>query len=83
LEEESRAVEFILKVYRDFRQTMIEVNIWGAFVIIEFTHYIDKILYGLFFDQEKFGQSPGFVEFWERSLSFESLLKWQRESKFV
>jgi hypothetical protein len=27
LEEESRAVEFILKVYRDFRQTMIEVNI--------------------------------------------------------
>jgi hypothetical protein len=63
LDEESRAAVFILKVYRDFEETIVEINICKAFAIIEFTHDIDQILYGLFFDKEKFRQSLGFVEF--------------------
>jgi hypothetical protein len=31
LDEEQSAAAFLLKVYHDFKQTMIEVNIWGAF----------------------------------------------------
>jgi hypothetical protein len=30
LDEEQLAATFLLKVYHDFKQTMIEVNIWGA-----------------------------------------------------
>jgi hypothetical protein len=81
LDEESRAVAFLLKVYRDFKQTMVEINIWGAFADIRFTREIDQISYGLLFDKEKFRQSLGFVEHWERDISFESLSKRLRESK--
>jgi hypothetical protein len=41
LDEESRAAALLLKVYRDFKQTMVEVNAWEAFAAIEFTHDID------------------------------------------
>jgi hypothetical protein len=41
LDEESWAIAFILKVYRNFKETMVEVNIWKAFAIIELTHDID------------------------------------------
>jgi hypothetical protein len=32
---------------------MIEVNIWGAFAAIGFTHDIEQSPYGLLFDEEK------------------------------
>jgi hypothetical protein len=41
LDEESRAAAFLFKIYRDFEQMMIEVNIWEVFAAIGFTHYID------------------------------------------
>jgi hypothetical protein len=41
LDEESQAAIFLLKVYRDFKQMMIEVNIWRTFVAIGFIHDID------------------------------------------
>jgi hypothetical protein len=75
LDEESRAAAFLLKVYRDFKQTMVEVNIWGVFAVIGFVHDIDQIQYGLFSDEEKFRQGPGFVELWERNTPLDSLLK--------
>jgi hypothetical protein len=61
---------------------MVEVNIWGTFSVIGLTHSIKQSLYGLLFDDEKFGPSRGFVEDWERSTSMESLWKRRRESKF-
>jgi hypothetical protein len=81
LDEESRTAAFLLKVYCDFKQTMVEINIWGAFAAIGFTYDIDQTPYGLLFDEEKFGQSPGFVELWERNPSLDSLPKRQRKSK--
>jgi hypothetical protein len=54
LDEESRATAFILKIYRNFKEMMVEINIWKAFAVIELTHDIDQILYGLLFDKEKF-----------------------------
>jgi hypothetical protein len=41
---------------------MVEINIWEIFAVVEFIHSINQIPYGLFFDKEKFRQSPGFVE---------------------
>jgi hypothetical protein len=35
-EDEKETVRFIMKVYHDFKQTMVESNIWGAFQAIEF-----------------------------------------------
>jgi hypothetical protein len=36
--EEQPATAFIIKVCRNFKQTMVEVNIWGAFSSIRLTH---------------------------------------------
>jgi hypothetical protein len=82
LGEEQSAAAFLLKVYHNFKQTLIEVNIWGAFVVIGLTHNIEQMPYGLLFDEEKFWQSRGFVELWERNAPLESLSKPWRESKF-
>jgi hypothetical protein len=41
LYEESRAAAFLLKVYRGFKQTIVEFNIWRAFTAIIFTRDID------------------------------------------
>jgi hypothetical protein len=41
-EEKQPTVAFLLKVYRDFKQTMIEVNIWKAFKAIGITYDIEE-----------------------------------------
>jgi hypothetical protein len=82
LEEEQPAAAFLLKVYHDFKQTIIEVNIWGAFAAIGFSFDIAHNPYGRLFDEEKLWQSPGFVELWERDTPLESLSKRRRERKF-
>jgi hypothetical protein len=61
---------------------MVEVNVWGAFAAIGFTHDNDQIPSGLVFHEEKFRQSPGFGEAEEIKTRFESLSKRQHESKF-
>jgi hypothetical protein len=52
LDEEQSAAAFLLKVCHNFKQTMIEVNIWKAFATIGFTHDIGQMSYGLLFDEE-------------------------------
>jgi hypothetical protein len=81
-DEEQPAATFLLKVYHDFKQTMIEVNIWGAFAVIEFTHDIEQSPYGLLFDEEKLRQSPGFTELWERDTLLGSLSRRRQNAKF-
>jgi hypothetical protein len=54
LDEEQPASAFLLKVYHDFKQIVIEVNIWGVFATIGFTYDIKQNPYGLLFDEEKF-----------------------------
>jgi hypothetical protein len=61
---------------------MIEVNIWGPFAAIGFIHDIEQSPYGLFFDEEKLRQSPGFAEVWDRDTPLESLSKRRRAIKF-
>jgi hypothetical protein len=41
LDEKQPADAFLLKVYHDFKQIMVEVNIWGAITAIDFNHDIE------------------------------------------
>jgi hypothetical protein len=61
---------------------MVEVNIWGAFAAIGLTHDITQDPYGLIFDEEKFRQSPGFLELWQRDVPFESLSTRRQQARF-
>jgi hypothetical protein len=63
-EDQKETVKFIMKVYHDFKQTMMEPNIWGAFRVIgfEFEFDIDIEPYWLLFNEEKLRQSEGFGE---------------------
>jgi hypothetical protein len=81
-DEESDTVAFILKLYHDFKQTMVEVNIWSAFEAIGLTHDITQTPYGLAFDEEKFRRSRGFVELWNRDTPLESLSRRRQMAKF-
>jgi hypothetical protein len=81
LDEEQSVTAFLRKVYHNFKQTMVEVNIWEAIAAIGFTHDIEQPPYGLLFDEEKFRQSRGFVELSERNAPLENLSKRRRESK--
>jgi hypothetical protein len=53
LDEEQPAAVFLLMVYHEFKQTKVEINIWGAFAAIIFIYDIEKASYGLFFDAQK------------------------------
>jgi hypothetical protein len=64
--EESGPIPFIIKLYHDFKQTMVEVNISGAFSAIGLSYDITQNPYGLLFDEEKFRRSRGFLELWTR-----------------
>jgi hypothetical protein len=79
---ESGNVTFIIKLYHDFKQTMVEVNIWGAFSPIGFSYDITQNPYGLLFDEEKFRPSRGFLELWARDTPPESLSTRRRQIKF-
>jgi hypothetical protein len=61
LDEEQPAAASLIKVYHDSKQTMTEINIWGAFAAIGSTHVIEQSPYGLLFDEENPRQSAGFV----------------------
>jgi hypothetical protein len=82
LNEESGTVAFILKLYHDFKQIMVKVNIWGAFSAIGFSHDITQDLYGLLFEKEKVRQSRGSMELWERDTPLQSLSTRRQQAKF-
>jgi hypothetical protein len=67
-DEEPPAAVLLLKAYHDFKLTMIEGNIWGAFAAIGFTYHIKQNPYRLLFDEEKLRpfaapSKPSFFEF--------------------
>jgi hypothetical protein len=52
--EEADTAAFIIRLYHDFKQIMVEVNIWGAFSAIGFSYDISESPYRLLFGEEKF-----------------------------
>jgi hypothetical protein len=53
-----------MKVPHDFKQTMVEPNIWGVFWAITFEFDTEAEPYRLLFDEEKLRQNEGFRELW-------------------
>jgi hypothetical protein len=82
LDEEQPAAALLIKVYHDYKQTMVEVNIWAAFAAIGLTHDIAEDSYELIFDEEKFRQSPDFLELWERDVPLDSLSNRRQRARF-
>jgi hypothetical protein len=80
--KESDIAAFIIKLYHDFKQTMVEVNRWGAFLAIGFSYDITQNPYTLLFDEEKFRQSRGFMELWVHDTPLESLSTRRQHAKF-
>jgi hypothetical protein len=56
-EEEKETVNFRMKVYPDFKQTIVEPNIWRAFQAIGFEFNTEGEPYHLLFNEEKLRQS--------------------------
>jgi hypothetical protein len=69
-EYEKETVKFMMKSYRNFKQTMVEPNIWGVFRAIRFEFEFDTEVepYRLLFKEEKLRQSADFREL--RSIEF-------------
>jgi hypothetical protein len=61
-EDEKETVKFIMKVYHDFKQTMMEPNIWRAFQALALEFYTGTESYRLSFNNEKLRSGPEFRE---------------------
>jgi hypothetical protein len=73
-EDEKETVNFIMKVYHEFKQTIVESNIWGALQAIGFEFDTEAEPYRLLFNEEKFTQSAGSRESWSIALPLDQLL---------
>jgi hypothetical protein len=62
--DEKSTAEVVKKGYHDFKQTMVEPNIWGAFQALGFEFGFDRTSepYRLLFDEETLRESAGFRE---------------------
>jgi hypothetical protein len=63
-EDEKETVRFIMKAYHNFKETMVESNIWRAFRVIGFEFDTEAEPYRLLLNEEKLRQSEGFRELW-------------------
>jgi hypothetical protein len=62
-----------MKVYHDFRQTMIWPNTWGAFRALGFEFDVRNVPYRLLFDEIKLRESAGFRELWSVDFPLDQL----------
>jgi hypothetical protein len=62
-----------MKVYHDFKQTMVEPKIWEAFQALTFEFDTTSELYRLLFNKEKLRESTGFQELWSVDLPLDQL----------
>jgi hypothetical protein len=83
-EDEKETVKLIMKVYRDFKETMVEPNIWGALRAIGFEFEFDTEAepHRLLFNEEKLRQIAGFREVWSIDLLLDKLSSRRQNIRF-
>jgi phosphopantothenoylcysteine synthetase/decarboxylase len=59
-EDQKATVKSIMKVYHDFKPTILEPNIWRTFQALGFEFDTKTELYRLLFNEEKLGESADF-----------------------
>jgi hypothetical protein len=75
-------VKFIMKVYHDFKQTMVPSNVWGAFHALGFDYDTRGEPSWLLFDEEKLRGSGGFQELWSVDFPLDQLSDRRRAARF-
>jgi hypothetical protein len=80
--DEKATVKFVMKVYRDFKQTVVEPNIWGAFQALGFEFDTRSKPYRILFNEEKLRESTGFRELWSIDFPLDQLSVLRRNTKF-
>jgi hypothetical protein len=63
-EDDNATIKFIIKVYLDFRQTMVPPNVWGAFQALGLDSDTRNERYWLLFNEKKPRESACFRERW-------------------
>jgi hypothetical protein len=81
-EDEKETVKFIMKVYHDFKQTMVESNTWEALWAIEVELDTEPESYWLLFNEEKLRQTEDFRELWSIDLALDQLSSWRQNARF-
>jgi hypothetical protein len=82
LGEDVPSTNFIKKVYHDFRATMIDDNIWGAFRGIGITYTTVALVQRVLFDEKKLRESDGFRELSDVDFPLGNLSARRRVSEF-
>jgi hypothetical protein len=71
-----------MKGYHDFKQTMVESNIWGALQAIGFEFDTEAEPYQLLFNEEKLRQSEDFRELWSIDFPLHQLSSRRQNTRF-
>jgi hypothetical protein len=82
LDDDIATLKCIMKVYRDFKKTMVEPNIWAAFQAIGFQYDMAAEPYRLLFNEEKLRESKGFQELWMIDFPLDQLSALRRAANF-
>jgi hypothetical protein len=86
-EDEKETMKFIMTVSHDFKQTMVEPNVCGAFQAIgsefefEFEFDIEVEPYRLLFNEENLRQSAGLREWWPIDFPMDQLSSWRQRQR--
>jgi hypothetical protein len=75
-------IDFLLNIYRTFKQTMIESNIWDALPEAGFEFDARTEPYRLAFHEEKLRKTPAFQEIWSLDFRLEKLSRRRQAAKF-
>jgi hypothetical protein len=81
-DDDQTTTNFLLKIYRTFRQTMIKLNIWGAFQETGLGFSTSSEPYLIRFREEKLRSTPGFQEIWSLDFPLEKLSPIRQNAKF-
>jgi hypothetical protein len=81
-ENDQTRIGFLLNIYRTFKQTMIEPNIWGAFHWAGFEFDTRAEPYRLVFHEEKLRKTRAFQEIWSLDFPREKLSRRHQAAKF-
>jgi hypothetical protein len=68
--DDAGSAPFIKKIYRDFRSSMTDVNIWGAFRGIGLIYNIVDGIQRVSFDEIILRESGGFSQLWDMIFTF-------------
>jgi hypothetical protein len=75
-------VKFIMKVYRDFKQTMVPSDVWGAFRALVLNLDMRSEPYWFSFNDRKLRESAVFRELWFIDFPLDQLSIRRRVARF-